>query len=374
MAYKIIKEFPNDIIYKKGETCVSLYQETHRHSPDNAADIIVFKNLLKKVEEDLKDKNGDRESILKQLSELRDDKMFWLNTLDGLAVLVNKSECLVYLLEMKLENQVIVSDKFHIKPLIKYFQANQKYQVLGINRNSIKVFEGDKFGIKETEISKEIPKTIEEALGEEIVSKATVSRSGGSSGTAFHGTGGRKDEIDKDTEKFFRVVDKAVTENISKNSKLPLILVSLDEYQTEFKKISNNPYLVKEGLKVSLESFSPSVMKDKIWEIIDRENQEKVSKNIEEFNNGLSTISSTDNLERIAKAAVENRIKTIMVEQNRVIQGALDSESGEILLDKENSDLLESLVSHVMAGGGEIVVLPKDKMPSDTGAAAIFRY
>ncbi len=374
MAYKIVREFPNDIIYKKGETCVSLYQETHRHSPDNAADIIVFKNLLKKVEEELKDKNGEKESILRQLYELRDDKMFWLNTLDGLAVLANKSECIVYLLEMKLENQVFVSEKFHIKPLIKYFQANQKYQVLGLNRNSIKLYEGDKFGLKETEIPNEIPKTIEDALGEEIVSKATLSRSGGGSGTAFHGTGGRKDEIDKDTEKFFRVIDKAVTENFSKTSKLPLILVSLDEYQTEFKKISNNPYLLKEGLKVSLESFNPSQMKDKIWEIIDRENQGKVDKDIEEFNNGLSTISSTDNLERIAKAAVESRIKTIMVEQNRVIKGELDDESGEILTENEKSDLLESIVSHVMAGGGEIVILPKDKMPSDTGAAAIFRY
>lgn len=71
----------------------------------------------------------------------------------------------------------------------------------------------------------------------------------------YYGQDGVKQEINKDTEKYFRYVDSFVFENYSKTSKLPLILVSLKEYHSEFKRLSNNPYLLKDGIGKSIESL-----------------------------------------------------------------------------------------------------------------------
>ena len=50
MVYKLAEYFPNDIIFNEEKPFVSLYQPTHRIFPANKQDIIVYKNLLKTVE------------------------------------------------------------------------------------------------------------------------------------------------------------------------------------------------------------------------------------------------------------------------------------------------------------------------------------
>ena len=54
MMYKIVKVFPNDIIFEDSEPCISMYQSTHRYSPENKQDPIVFKNLIREIENSLK--------------------------------------------------------------------------------------------------------------------------------------------------------------------------------------------------------------------------------------------------------------------------------------------------------------------------------
>ena len=40
----------------------------------------------------------------------------------------------------------------------------------------------------------------------------------------------------------------------------------------------------------------------------------------------------------------------------------------------EFGDLLNDIVSIVMQNGGNVIVLPKDRIPTSTGAAAIYRF
>ena len=257
--YKIARDFPNELIYTELEPCVSLYQTTHRHGPENKKDRIVFKHLVQQIEESLKQKyeKSEVEQILNPFNRLKDDTAFWMHTADGMAILANQNECMIYLLNSPVEDMSLVADRFHIRPLIQYFQTANTYCLLGIGSNSISLFEGNRYGVKQIELSDEIAKEIEEMNGEEHPDGfLTHGRYGGADGVAmFHGHGGRKDAIGKDLERFFRYVDKTVLENFSKPRKVPLILVSLEEHQSEFRKLSNNPYLLQEGIEMSYESL-----------------------------------------------------------------------------------------------------------------------
>jgi len=230
--YEIVKDFPNEIIYKEAEPCVSLYQTTHRHGPENKKDRIVFKHLVQQIEESLEHmyEKSDIKQIMDPFYRLKDDTDFWMHTLDGLAILACKDECIVYLLNSPVEELVFVSKSFHIKPLIRYFQATNTYCLLGLGSNSISFFEGNRYGVKEIEIGEEIDKEIAELIHEEHPDGfVTHGRYGGAEGVGmFHGHGGRKDAIDKDLEEFFRYVDKTVMEKFSKPTNAPLILVSLE--------------------------------------------------------------------------------------------------------------------------------------------------
>ena len=67
-----------------------------------------------------------------------------------------------------------------------------------------------------------------------------------------------------------------------------------------------------------------------------------------------------------------------MVEADRILPGKLDSQTGKLefgsIDNPECGDIIDHIVKAVMKDKGEVVVLPSERMPSDTGLAAIFRY
>ena len=116
---------------------------------------------------------------------------------------------------------MVVAYSFHIKPLIRIVQSADRYQVLGLNRREVKLFEGNRDALDEIEPAPGVPRTITDALGEELTEPhLTVASYGmGAAGPAMHhGHGAKKDEVDLDAERFFRAVDRAVLEHHSKSS------------------------------------------------------------------------------------------------------------------------------------------------------------
>jgi hypothetical protein len=45
---------------------------------------------------------------------------------------------------------VVVADSFHVKPLMRILQSADRYQVLGLNRREIKLYQGNRDVLDET--------------------------------------------------------------------------------------------------------------------------------------------------------------------------------------------------------------------------------
>lgn len=382
MLYEIINEFPNEIIYEEGGPFISLYQPTHRYRPDNKQDIIRFKNLVQEIENSLKQRyeKADIELLMKPFYALSEDRLFWNNTTDGLVVLAKESKCVIYKLQLPVKELSVVGEKFHIKPLIRYFQSADRYQLLGIDRKNFVLFEGNRYGIEEIEIDEDIPRTIEEVLGDEnsnaYLTHGVYSGVGGT--PMFHGHGGRNDEIDKEIEKYFRYVDKFILENYSNSMKIPLILVGLDEHHGLFRSITNNPYLMEDGIKRDYKSLSKKQIRESAWELIEPFYLEKTKRLVDRYNVNRSKFLASDDLSEVSRAVVENRVDTILIEADRTIFGKIDKQTGKLqkgtLEEPKINNVVNDLAALVFKSKGEIVVLPKERMPSTTGVAAIYRY
>ena len=377
MMYEIVNDFPNEILNAKEVPFISLYQPTHRHRPENKQDLIRFKNLIQEMENSLKQKYPKKEigQIMKPFYVLAEDRIFWNHTLDGLAIFRAGDQCVVYNLQRPVEELVVVSDSFHIKPLIRIFQSADRYHLLGLNRNEFTLYEGNRYGFEKVEMEPGTATTIKEVVGDEYT-KPNLNTSGGTG--IFHGHGSKRDEIDKDTEKFFRYVDRFVLENYSRPSGLPLILVALSEHHSLFQSISHNPLLMKEGIKTAYDALDIDTLRENVWESIEPLYLEKTKVLVDSYEMARSKFLGSDDLAQIARAALENNISTLLIEADRIIPGKINLETGELirgeLNDPDIDDLLDDFAEMVFKNKGEVVVLPKERMPSDTGAAAIYRY
>ena len=221
--------------------CLSLYQTTHRRHPENRQDPIRFRNLLKDLETSFRQQYSAIETrlLLKPFEALADDHDFWNHTLDGLAVLGGPGLFRVFRLQRPVAALAVVADSFHTKPLRRFLQSVGRYQVLGLSRHKIQLFEGDRNVLDEIDPAPGVPRTITEALGAELTEPHQTVASYGGTGAGStpmrHGHGGKKDEVDTDAERFFRAIDRAVLEHHSRPSGLPLILAALPEHHHLFR-------------------------------------------------------------------------------------------------------------------------------------------
>ena len=193
-----------------------------------------------------------------------------------------------------------------------------------------------------------------------------------------HGHGGRNEEVEIDAERFFRIIDRAVLEHHSRPSGLPLILAALPEHHGLFHQVSRNPFLAAEGMKVNPESAPAEELRARAWQVIEPQYQARLSALGEEFEQARSKGLGSDDLAQVAEAAAAGRVATLLIEADRQIPGRLDSATGRIKFDDLShprvDDLLDDLGDLVAERGGQVLVVPTERMPVPTGLAATYRY
>ncbi len=379
MKFEIVENFPHEIIFEKNQPAISLYQPTHRYSPDNEQDPVRFKNLVKEIDKQLEANfsREERENLLKPYYQLAENKRFWINTRDGLVILSNKERGVIYKLNRQVKEFANVDSSFHIKPLIRNYQSADNYYVLGVNRKEFKLYLGNRYGLEEVILDEDTPVTIEEVLGERENKDYLNHRSVGGTNAMFHGQGGKKDAIDKDSERYFRYVDKFVLDNFSNPTAAPLVLMALDQYQGSFRKLSKNKYLLEKGINKDFSSLNIEKIKDAAWNVVEPAYLKRTDELLDRYRTSLANGYGTENYEEASRAALEGRVELILLESDKIISGRI-LEDGEVerddLIDPQVGDILDNIAENVLASRGEVVMLPKEKMPTDTGLAVIYRY
>jgi hypothetical protein len=374
----------HELLTLKEAPCISLFMPTHRTHPDNIQDTIRYENLVKQGKASLQKNHPTAEiqKLLKPLEALARDTEFWNNSSDGLGVLRSTGIFKVVRLQIPVKELVIVADNFHTKPLRHHLQSADRYQVLTISMDTARLFEGNRHSLFEIELPDGFPKTIKDALGVELTEKhltvASFGGVGGKSGNMHHGHGGKKDQVDDDTKRFFRIVAGAVNDDYSKPSGLPLLLAALPEHHYHFNLVNKNLFVLPKGIEIDPQSVSVEKLANLSWEVMQPVYLKKLETLAEKFNQAKSDGLGSDIIEEVIEAAEGGRVDTLFIEEHRIIAKRLRNINGTYkvmdVTQPKLDDLLDDIGKLVSKKGGNILFLPKEIMPGKTGLAAILRY
>lgn len=378
----LANDYTTGIFNSPDVPCLSLYQPTYRSHPDNQQDPIRFRNLVTTIEESLREKYSKRDvrPLLEPFHALASNHDFWNHTLDGLAVLGAPGIFRVYRLQRPVRELAVVAESFHIKPVLRILQSAGRYQILGVTRQEIRLFEGNRDVLDEVELLPAVPRTIDE-VGPDLEKPQMAIRtyeSGYPGAGVRSGSDPKADAVDNDTERFFRGVDRALLENYSRPSGLPLLLAALPEYHTLFHRISHNPFLMTEGIDIYPDAMSIDELRDRAWRAVEPHYHARLAGLIEMFEVARSRELGSDNLAQIAKGAAAGRVATLLIDADRHVPGHVDDVTGEIKsADPANphaDDVLDDLGELALKNGGQVVIVPTGRMPTQTGIAAIYRF
>lgn len=374
----LLHDYATGVLRNPEPPCLSLYQPTHRHHPDNQQDPIRFRNLLKALEQSLRESYPaqDARALLRQFEDLAQDRAFWNCTLGGLAVLAAPGVFHVYNLPRSVPELAVVADSFHIKPLIRFAQSADRYHVLGVSRQKISFFEGNRDALEEVDLDPAVPRIPSEAPRGEAKEFHLSAWASSAGSPGVHYSEGSKSNIeDNAATRFLRAVDRAILEHYSRPVRLPLILAALPENQSFFRAISRNPFLLPDGVDMHPDAMSRNDLRERAWRRMEPHYRARLAGLIEMFAAARSKELGDDDVERVAASAAAARVGTLLTEADRHIPGRINPETGEVSLGGDAvDDVLDDLAELVLKNGGQVVIVPNEHMPTQTGVAAIYRF
>jgi hypothetical protein len=296
-----------------------------------------------------------------------------------MALFANTTEIVIYRLDAPVEPLVIVANSFHIKPLVHYYQMIEEFIILSLEAERFSLYKGNLYEIEPYPLPEGTKTTLKDLLGDEYtdsyLSHGTLG--GASGGINFHGHGGKSEGDEIDRPKYFRQVDRLVYDLVSKDLKLPLILVSAKDHQFEFLKQAQNPYILYETIDGTIKTWTEKILLSKIKEITYQRWLHRIQKVLQTYHEKNHLICAVQ-LEQIIPAIVESRVDILMVEQDRIIPGRIDSRHKQYIPANIQSpridDVLDDLIQYALQTGSKVYLLPKELMPTTSGVAVICRY
>lgn len=369
---RIETEFPPTIISNESNIKVSIYMETSSTAPLDKNNRLRFKNLMIEAVKEIKD-SLTSSIIRKKLETLYNDEGFWIHVKSGLVILTDETDMVVYLLDRKFANQISVGKYFYLNPLLRHFQSDDEYYILGLSKDTFSVYKGSRYRVEEIIFDDEIDITLQEVLGTQVEGRTlTVGNYGGLNSANYHGHNARSEEEKIDRQRYFQYIDRFVLNQFDDLDNHPVILLGLEQHLGEFRKLTNNPYILEEGVYISLDSIKNNEknIHKEVWSVIEKQLLDRTDVLLKQFYRRKELEEGSSDLSEIYNALKQGRVDTLILEDEKLLPNT------DLFLKEydKNVDVLSVLLELGFETEARIVVLPKNKMPSTSGVFGLYRY
>ena len=375
------------LIADRGRGRVSAFLPTHVAGPGTRQDPIRLSNLLDEAEQLLAEDLGRRDArrIIKDGRRLIRNEDFWLHQSRGLALFLSGvGDLRTFRMPIPVKETVIVSDRFHVKPLLPLLSGDGRFYVLAVSQARVRLFVASRDSIRELDIH-DIPDSLRKAVGYDWQQKSlqfhTIGTRGGGAGggSMFHGHGAGTDDSKKEVQRFFRAVDAGVREIIGYN-RGPVVLAMVDYLRPIYRLVSKLPNLLAEGVSGNPDHRPAQELHELAWRLVapvfeaGRREAETV---YQDMAAGHPERTGTI-LEEVLPAAFGGRVETLFVADDLEAWGQYDARSSVALLHDGrrpgDCDLLDVAAAETLIRHGEIYALHHTEIPGGGPIAAVYRY
>lgn len=367
--------------------CVSLYMPTAQPGSEIQQNSVRFKNLIRQAEADLEkyQLRGTTPSQFLQPALDLDEEEFWQDQNAGLALFICEGFFRFYRVPIEMIELVVVSDRFHLKPLIPLLSGDDRFYILMLGQRDVRLLEGNRYGItREVEIEG-LPKSMDEALQyDEETSKdeqrrqsAGAGRSALQAGGSYHGQGGGRENVKEDLLRYFYLVDKALHDFFRKR-RAPLILAGVNYLLPIYHEANTYNFIVSEGIQHGTKEQTAQELHAEAWAIVEPQFEADKHKAIDYYHESLAAGKGSNDLNEVIQGAFYGRVEQLFVPVGVQKWGHFDPESMELEIHNDaqlgDEDLLNAAAIQTIFHGGTVYAVEPGKVPDDTPVAAVFRY
>lgn len=353
----------------RSDPCVTIYVSTKPLTEAVKEDRIELKNLLKEAVRQLEAVNTPKRRIWPieaAITEIVEDDAFWAHQANSLAIFATSERIMTFRLPNKLESQVEVSDRFHIKPLLRAVTFPHNAYVLAIGIGSVRLIEVSADLPPHVVSVPGLPKDMSDALGRRIRGERTGA-----------GTSGESASESALLTRFARTVDDALRPVLSGHER-PLIIAAAEPMSSTFRAVSSYSHTAAEVIGGAADHTPDHELAASARGILDRIYATEIAGFADLFATREKQGRATTDIAQAARAATFGAIDTLLVDIEETVPGTVSDDDGSVVFatvaSAENYGVVDEIASRALKSGARVLSARKADIPGGGHLAAILRY
>jgi predicted transcriptional regulator len=347
---------------------VSIYLSTDPASA-NDAERIELGNLAADAVDQLGAAGIAKRDVLEieqEIGDLLDDEGFWRHQARSLAIFATPEGATTFRLPNRLVSAVVVSDRFHLKPLLRTMTFPQVTLVLALAQGSVRLIEVSA-DVEPAELSvPDMPSDAASAAGRSSLSdRAPVRR--------IQGSEGRKLRL----RQYARQVDQALRPFLG-GIGVPLILAAAEPLDSIFRSVNSYPQLAATTIAGNPERATNAELAASAREVLDDLYARELREVRELFDLRLAEGRALLDVGDVARAATYGAVDTVLVDIDEVVPGSIDEETGAVTLSADGGadsyGVVDEIARRAWLAGARVLAVRRDDIPAQGSVAAILRY
>lgn len=380
------KEQFADLAGFKSDCCITLYMGTTTSTNADAnrqKDFLGFKNKLQQLTVLLKERQMDQadiERLLKPGYDLLRIEQFWSNLSQGLVVYISDG----YFKYMKLPicptEELLINSTFFLTPLIPVITSKDYFYVLVLSKKQAKLYRADAFGMQFIPVPG-MPRGMDDVVHFEEKDDNDLIRtdtSGAGAGANYHGLGTGRPDHKTDLAMYFDEVDETIWKEVLNKENVPLLLAGVEYLIPIYKQVAKYKPIWDEAITGSHEHEDTQALYAQARGKMEPYFQERVTRALNIYGNQSATELTSSIPDDIIPAAHYGRISQLFVLKGEHIWGTFDDMNNQLTIHQNQEDgdecLVDRSVIKTILNGGEVFILPAEKMPGGSKLAALMRY
>jgi hypothetical protein len=357
------------LIAVRADACVSIYVSTTPQTQHVKASRIAFGNLAKTAMDQLDAAGFDkrRRALLEEeLAALGADDAFWRVQAHSLAVLATPDRLRTFRLATAITDTVEVSDRFHIKPLLRAIAFPQSAFVLALSEGAARLVEVFADLPAATVHVPNLPRSAADA-----VHRASLNNL--SQNTRISNAQGQKVLL----RQYARLVDAALRAVLS-GRETPLILAATDPLAPIFRSINSHPVLMEAGIDKSPDRLTDGELAAAARQVLDSlyASEADTAKRLLETRMGQRR--ATHDIDVVARAATQGAVEMLLVDIDRVIPGTVGETDGAVVFAAApgagSYDVIDEIAGRAILSGAKFLGVRSEDIPDQAPIAATLRY
>ena len=366
--------------------CVSLYLRTHTTGSETLQDPISFNNMLARAEEELAAlgmRPTDARRFMEPARRLGSDKAFWQFQGQGLALFLTDGLFRSYRLPIDVNDLLVVTGRFHLKPLLTLLGENLDYYLLALSRSKVRLFQGRRFGLREVTVPG-APRGMEETLNQDRIEAyqqyhVRAGRGAGGETAMFYGRGEGRDDVNDQISRYFHQVNEAV-HGFLRDKNSPLVLAGVEYLLPLYRQANTYPGLLPGGITANSDALRAGELQEKAWPVVEPLLGRRRREALEEVQTLMGTGKASTFTPEIVPASYQGRVSTLLVSGSRQEWGTVDRSKAGVVShvckgrEQGCEDLFDFAAVQTLLKGGKVFVVEEDAVADGAPIAAVFRY